>query len=127
MTILCPKPFLVVLVAMAICACASGSAIITGKTRAPIVPAQVKVYLEPPASFEVIGLVNASSDAGWTEQESMDYALEELKAQAGKLGANGVLIVSSGEERSSYVTGSGVAIPIVAKTLQAKAILVIAR
>src|SRR6185369_8180680 len=84
-------------------ACASGSAIVTGKTRDPVAPAQVKLYLEPPAKFEVIGLVNASSDAGWTEQGSVDYAVEELKKQAAKLGANGVLLVSSGENTTAVV------------------------
>ena len=31
----------------------------------------------------------------------MDYALEELKKQAAKLGANGVLLVSSGEHTTT--------------------------
>src|SRR5688500_2039463 len=89
------------LAVLGIAACASGSAIVTGNTRAPVAPEQVKIYLEPPAEFEVIGLVNASSDAGWTEQGSLDYAIKELKKQAAKLGANGVLIVSSGETTST--------------------------
>lgn len=115
------------LAALAIAACASGSAIITGKTRDPIAPEQVKIYLEPPAEFEVIGLVNASSDAGFTEQKSLDYAIKELKKQAAKLGANGVLIVSSGEKTSTIVSGTGAgayAIPVTAKTVQGKAIFV---
>ncbi len=66
---------------IAACASGSGSALVTGNTRAPVAPEQVKIYLEKPAAFEVIGLVNASSDAGWTEQDSLDYAIEELKKQ----------------------------------------------
>lgn len=113
---------------LAITACATGSAIVTGNTRAPVAPEQVRIYLEPPAAFEVIGLVNASSDAGWTEQGSLDYAVEELKKQAAKLGANGVLLVSSGEKTSTIVGGQGTgyvyAIPVTAKTVQGRAIFV---
>jgi hypothetical protein len=113
---------------LTVAGCASGSAIVTGNTRTPVGPAQVKLYLEPPPTFEVIGLVNASSDAGWTEQGSVDYAIEELKNQAAKLGANGVLIVASGQTTSTVIGGQGTsyvyAIPVVAKTVQGKAIFV---
>jgi hypothetical protein len=113
---------------LAIAACASGSAIVTGKTRAPFAPELVKIYLEPPAAYEVIGLVNASSGSGWTEQGSLDYAIEELKKQAAKLGANGVLLVSSGDRTSTVVGGQGTgyvyAVPTVAKTVQGRAIFV---
>jgi len=122
---------LLALAVLEIAACASGSVIVTGNTRTSIAPEQVKIYPEPPAAFEVIGLVNASSDAGWTEQGSLDYAIEELKKQAAKLGANGVLLVSSGETTSTIVGGQGTgyvyAIPVTAKTVQGKAIFVEAR
>jgi hypothetical protein len=111
------------LAVLAIAACASGSAIVTGNTRPPIPLEQVKIYLEPPAEFEIIGLVSASSDAGWTAQGSLDYAVKELKKQAAKLGANGVLLVSSGETTSTIVSGA-YAVPVTAKTVQGKAIFV---
>ena len=108
--------------------CATGSAIVTGAARAPLTPEQVSIYLEPPADFEIIGLVNASSDAGWTEQGSLDYAVKELKEQAAKLGANGVLLASSGERTETIVGGAGTgylyAVPVTAKTVQGKAIFV---
>lgn len=113
---------------LTIAGCATGSAIVTGNTREPVEPEQVRIYLEPPAAFEVIGLVNASSSAGWTEQESMDYAIKELKNQAAKLGANGVLLESSGEKTRSYVGGYSKAYTysgsVTAKTLQGRAISV---
>ena len=113
--------FLLPLVALlALAACASGSAIVTGVTKAPVAPEQVTIYLEPPATFEVIGLVNASSDAGMTEQGSLDYAIAELKKQAAKLGANGVLLLSSGENTTGMVGG----VAVIAKTVQGKAIFV---
>ena len=83
--------------------CASGSAIVTGNTRPPSDPTQVKLYLEPPANYEVIGIVKGSSDMGWTEQGSVDYAIEELKKQAAKLGANGVLLQSTGQKMTTGI------------------------
>lgn len=118
---------LLILVALAIGGCASGSAIVTGTVRAPISADQVTLYLEPPEEFETVGLVNASSDSGWTEQGSVDYAIQELKQQAAKLGANGVLLDSSGERTTTtYITSGSVSypIPVVAKTLQGRAIYV---
>lgn len=125
-----PRPRLVplFLAALALAACASGSAIVTGTKRTPITPDHVKLYLEPPAEFEVIGLVNASSDAGWTQQGSVDYAVAELKKQAAKLGANGVLLLATGETTTTVVGGVGTgyvyAVPVTAKTVQGKAIVV---
>jgi uncharacterized protein YbjQ (UPF0145 family) len=84
----------------------------------------VKIYLEPPATFDVIGLVDATSDAGWTQQGSLNYAIEELKKQAAKLGANGVLIVATGETTTGVVSGQNYAIPVTGKTVHGKAIFV---
>ena len=67
------------------CATGSGTALVTGDKRTPLDPGLVNLYLEAPANYEVIGLVSASSDAGWTEQDSQDYAVQELKNQAAKL------------------------------------------
>ena len=85
--------------------CASGSSIVVGEVREAIDPNQVKLYLEVPESYKIIGIVTASSDAGWTEQDSVDYAVKELKNQAAKLGANGVIIESTGEQNSTTIGG----------------------
>lgn len=107
------------------CAYADGSVIVTGTTRAPTDPTLLKLYLEPPSDYEVIGVVNASGN-GWTEQESQDLAIAELKKQAAKLGANGVLLVASGEKTSTAVGGYNAgyfyAIPVTAKAVSGKAI-----
>jgi len=109
-------------------ACASGSAIVTGTVRPATDPKSVKLYLQEPRRYEVIGLVEASSDAGWTEQGSQDYAIAELKKQAAKLGATGVLLTATGEQSSAMVGGYGTgmiwAVPVTAKTVKGKAIFV---
>ena len=108
--------------------CASGSSIVVGETKEAIDPSLVKLYLETPDIYEVIGIVTASSDAGWTEQDSVDYAVEELKNQAANLGANGVLIESTGSQNSTVVGGYGTGylytIPVTAKSVTGKAIYV---
>lgn len=83
--------------------CASGSALVTGTQRTALDISEVKLYLEAPAQYETIGLVKASSDAGFTQQASQDYAVEELKKQAAKIGANGVILTSTGEMTSSML------------------------
>lgn len=118
-------------VATMVIACASGSAIVTGTVRPPIAPELVRLYLEPPPKHEVIALVSASSDAGWTEQGSVDYAIEELKKQAARLGANGVLLGATGDKTTTvmggYGTGYMYAVPVTAKVVQGKAIFVTAQ
>jgi hypothetical protein len=109
--------------------CATGSSIVVGKVRDPIDPSKVKLYLEAPANYEVIGIVKASSDAGWTEQDSVNYAVEELKNQAAKLGANGVFIETTGQQTSTIIGGQGTGylytIPVSEQTVSGKAIYVI--
>ena len=105
---------------LALAGCASGSAIVTGTKRPPLEPDKVVLYLEPPAQFEVIGLVSASSGSGWTQQMSVDYALKELKAQAARLGANGLILSPTVGTESSVLGDMSVS----AKTVQGKAIYV---
>ena len=109
--------------------CATGSAIVVGQVREPIDPDTVQLYFEAPENYEVIGIVKASSDAGWTEQDSVNYAVEELKNQAAKLGANGVFLETTGEQKSTIIGGQGTgylyAIPVSQKTVSGQAILVI--
>ena len=57
--------------------CASGSVVLTGQARQPVSAAVVKLYTKAPAEYEVIGLVKASSEMGWTDQGSLEYAIEE--------------------------------------------------
>ncbi|MDF5382498.1 hypothetical protein P3675_24430, partial [Vibrio parahaemolyticus] len=56
---------------LALTGCASGSSILVGEARESIAPEKVRLYIEPPESYDTIALVNASSDAGLTEQDSI--------------------------------------------------------
>ncbi len=116
------------LVAILLAGCATGSVIVVGETRQAINPDQVKLYLEAPNTYETIGIVKASSDAGLTEQNSIDYAIEELKNQAAKIGANRVLIEATGQNSSTviggYNTGFLYAISVIEQTVIGKAIYV---
>lgn len=91
----------IIIFASVLAACASGSAVVTGPKRQPVVASEVKLYSKAPAEYEVIGIVKAASEMGLTEQGSMDYAVEELKKRAGAIGANGVLLTNVGEKAGS--------------------------
>ncbi|PPU78427.1 MULTISPECIES: hypothetical protein [Xanthomonas] len=80
--------------------CASSSKVMLGQARAPIDPAQVQVYPHaPPGSVEIAQLESTSA-AGFGTQGQTDAAVQRLKREAAKLGANGVVIVGVGSERS---------------------------
>lgn len=118
----------------ALCAgCADGTAIPTGNRYAPSQASTVRLYSDPPhAQYEVVGLVKAESSAGISDQESMEYAIEELKKQAASLGANGVLLTGNGtrvtgvdrsttyDKRNRHTTSSDVT----AQFLEGRAIVV---
>ena len=83
--------------------CATGSTIVTGAKRPPIAASDVKLYLDPPAKYENIGIVEVASKVAFSRQAAQDKAMEALKTRAAKVGANGVLLMSTG----SQTTGSG--------------------
>lgn len=85
-------------------ACATGSSIITGKKRPPIPSSEVNIYLDPPEEFETIGIVEVSSEVGFSRQKAQDRAMEGLKSRAAKVGANGVLLTNS-QSQSVGTTG----------------------
>lgn len=104
--------------------CASGTVLVTGTQRPATNADEVVVYTEAPEKYEVIGIVTASSDAGWTAQGSLDYAIAELKKQAAKIGANGVIVESVGTSNSGGVIMYGIFVPATTKNVSGKAIFV---
>jgi hypothetical protein len=81
--------------------CSQTSGIVTGTARPATAPSEVKIYLEAPAEYEVIGMVTGHSFTGWTQQQDLNKAFEKLKQQAAKMGANGVLVGSTSGPRES--------------------------
>jgi len=80
--------------------CTTGSAVATGQERSPIDPATVTLYDEPPTDYEVIGIVEAASDVLFFiffDKSAIERAFAELKEQAAKIGANGVIDWEIGE------------------------------
>jgi hypothetical protein len=91
-------------------ACASTKPVMVGQARPPITPDQVKIYWTPPPSYEVIAQINASSKSVFTPggQPQMDKVIQELKVEAAKLGANGLILQGfSDAQTASLGTGVG--------------------
>ncbi len=80
----------------------------------------------------MIGLVESRSAGGFSEQGKQDYATEELRNQAALMGANGVVLDTTGTETvtgGTYIAqpyGRGMVVPYTArnKTLSGIAIYI---
>ncbi len=101
-----------IFLAIVLTGCASGSALVTGDTRNPIEDHQtVRILTEMPSGAIEIARVKASSEMGWNQQDRLDYAVEEIKKQAAKVGANAIVIseteTSKGIMGVPSVTGGG--------------------
>jgi hypothetical protein len=104
--------------------CSSTSHVLLGMPRPPIPPESVRVYAQPPPKYEQIAAIDASSKGSLalTGQQNMDKAIARLKEEAGKLGANGVLLqgvqdqqsgaIGTGVGSSSYGPGSSVGVGV---------------
>ena len=105
------RVFLLLAVA-ALGGCAATSSVLVGRSRPAIQASEVRIYLSPPKQYEEIAVLDASSKNSWaiTDQGKMDIVIQRLKEEAAKLGANGVLLQSSGSvSAGSVVVGSGTA------------------
>jgi uncharacterized protein YbjQ (UPF0145 family) len=72
--------------------CATCTHHLTGRERPAVSPETVFVYPIMPRQAEVIASISASSYEGITLKQANDDALTELKAEAAKLGANGIVL-----------------------------------
>lgn len=68
---------------------------VTEASRVPIAAESVRIYTEPPAEFELIGILDIMVPG------ERDHAMEILRAKAGEWGANGVLIAEDGDSSGS--------------------------
>ncbi|HEY0505704.1 MAG TPA: hypothetical protein VGD42_19645 [Lysobacter sp.] len=101
---------LLVPVLAALAACSSTSQLVTGTPRAPIDPSQVRVYFTPPPGGyeEIAQLETASGSFTYGEQNKMDAVINNLRIEAAKLGANGVLFVGAQNSGGGSSVGVGV-------------------
>jgi hypothetical protein len=86
-------------------ACSTSTHVITGTPRAPIEPDQVQLYTQPPQRFEEVAILTASSEGSWalTNQQKMNEVIKDLKIEAAKLGANGILLNGLGDQKGDTV------------------------
>lgn len=128
-------------VVVSVVGCAS-SHVLVGTERPPITVEQVKVYLEPPAKYETVALLEASDLGanGFSAQSRMNKVMKRLKAEAASVGANGIILqgfdarytgsVNSGfanataTGKSAYGTGFGYSAAQTSKEGKAVAIYV---
>ena len=110
--------------ACAAAACSTSSHVLIGTARPAIAPESVRVYYTPPPKYEEIATVHASSQGSLalTSQQNMDKAIQRMKLEAAKVGANGILLqnvydtqggsLGAGVGNTSYGPGSAVGVGV---------------
>jgi len=89
------------------CTIMDGNAIVIGEARSPISPSQVRLYRTAPASFEEIAIVSSSAGHDFQKSSSlMNAAIERIKKEAAKVGANGVILTVIKERDAPVVVTS---------------------
>ena len=90
-------------------ACAGSSSRLIAPARPATSPAEVRIYHAPPRHYREIAVLDATSGARFFHgsPEGEAEAIERLKVEAAKVGANGVLLTLVGD-RSNGVIGVGV-------------------
>jgi len=111
--------------------CGASSHILVGTARSPIDPTLVKIYLSPPAEYEPIALLDASSKHALAlgDQAKTDKMVERLKVEAAAVGANGLLLQGVGDQAAGAIGlgakhGLGISRETFRKSGQALAIFV---
>ncbi len=110
--------------------CTTGSAIVTGQERSPIDPAAVTLYDDLPADYEVVGTAEAASTGIlFSNKTAEELAIAELKEQAARIGATGVIDWEVGEIKEMiwhYDPNAGTSYPgwQITKTVRGTAIFV---
>jgi cell division protein FtsW (lipid II flippase) len=106
---MCVLRFSIIVTAALFAACSTSSHVLVGTSRPPISPDSVRVYLEPPPQYEQVASLDASSQGSFaiTSQQNMDKAIDRMKQEAAKLGANGILVQGAYDFTSGSI-GTGV-------------------
>ena len=93
--------------ALVLSGCAS-SHVLVGQARAPISAEEVRLYVEPPARYETVALLEASNRGAinFTDQQRTNTVIGRMKEEAAALGANGILLQGMGNQYAGSI-GSG--------------------
>lgn len=103
-------PAALLAVTACLAACASSGPVMLGAARPPIAPDQVRLYNAPPAQYQPIADLTASSKSVFSPggPGETNKVIGRLKEQAAKLGANGLLLEGfSDAQTGSLGTGTG--------------------
>lgn len=105
-----PRPLLpIAALVLALGGCASTSTVMLGPAYPPIAAEQVRIYYQPPPRYREVALLETQSGSfTYGEQNKMNSVLNNLRTQAAKLGANGVLF--QGTENGYGGSGVGVGV-----------------
>lgn len=127
---------------LTLAACATSSQVMTGTARAPLLPAEVRVYTQAPQSFEEIARLDGTRKSVSTSgaERAIEKMIETMRRQAAQLGANGLLLeeisdsdpvalgTSVGSQtythNASINVGVGGSLGVTKKTVKARAIFV---
>lgn len=85
--------------------CATSTKIVTGQTRPPIDADEVRLYTARPAGADEVAVITATAEG--KNQGAVDAALSELRWQAGKLGANGIVIEGQSHSETAQRSPAG--------------------
>jgi hypothetical protein len=83
----------------------TSSHVLVGKQRPPISPADVQIYLDPPAQYEKVAVLESNNRASFafTQQQKTNKVVDRLKEEAAALGANGILLQGVGDQYAGSV------------------------
>jgi hypothetical protein len=89
--------------------CAASSVLVTGSVRTAIGPEGVRIYTSAPPAFEEIAVLTASRKtvSSASGEKAIDKVIDEMRTEAAKLGANGLLLEDFSDAQSLTV-GTGV-------------------
>jgi hypothetical protein len=101
---------LILVTCVSIGGCAPATRVLPGPTRAPIPVDQVLIYDQPPPDALDVAILHASSHSVFSPggASATDKVVQQLRVQAARLGANGVVLQGfSDRQTASLGTGVG--------------------
>jgi hypothetical protein len=85
-------PAVVLVASFLLQGCASPK-VVPAQSHSPSDPSSIKLYQQPPPlTYEVLGKVEATENLRWQENGDVTPVVEDLKAKAARMGANGLLL-----------------------------------